>query len=156
MIPLMKRSTLLIPLIITIVAAAGSSVTIANMEWYDTVVLPTIAPDGSVISKVWMTIYALTCISAVMVWNSRDTMRAKRIMVFFGVNAFLVVAWSFLFFGHHAFLMATIEAAILTATVFLLIGMIWPVSKIASLLLVPYALWVTFATYLNYVIWTVN
>ncbi|PIR66294.1 MAG: hypothetical protein COU51_04675 [Parcubacteria group bacterium CG10_big_fil_rev_8_21_14_0_10_36_14] len=64
--------------------------------------------------------------------------------------------WSYLFFDQHLFFLAIIEASILGFSVLILIIFIWPVSRLASILLFPYFGWVAFATYLTYAIWVLN
>jgi len=68
----------------------------------------------------------------------------------------LNVFWSYLFFNQHQILASIIEMIILDTTVIVLILLLWPISKLASYLLMPYAVWVAFATYLTYQILLLN
>jgi tryptophan-rich sensory protein len=152
-----KMNYIVIPLITILTAAVGSWLTSKGMGWYQTIKLPPWTPPGSAIGSVWTTIFILSAVSALIVWNKapRDA-RFCWIIAIFIANAILNVFWSFLFFNQHLFGQAVIEAAVLGISVAALVVLIWPVSRLASLLLAPYFAWVTFATYLAYVIWTIN
>jgi len=153
----MKINYIIIPLITVLVAVVGSWLTSGGMEWYGTINLPEWTPAGSVIGAVWTTIFILTTLSALIVWSRAN--RNRRfwwIIVIFLINAFLNVFWSFLFFSQHLIGPAIWEAGLLDASVIALIILIWPISRLASILLVPYAGWVAFATYLTYTVWLLN
>jgi len=155
----MKPNYLIIPLITILVSVTGSSFTSSGIGsgWYASIAKPAWTPPGSVIGAVWTTIFILTTVSAILVWQKakRDS-RFRWIIGLFIANALLNIFWSFLFFGQAMIGAAVIEAAILDATVIALIVLIWRISRIASLLLVPYAAWVAFATYLTYTVWSMN
>ena len=70
--------------------------------------------------------------------------------VLFGSNLALNLAWSLIFFRGRSPLAAGVEIVALEGTTIALIIRAWPVSRLASLLLVPYALWVAFATALTW------
>ena len=153
----MKMSFIFIPLTVFGVAAFGSWLTGGGMEWYKTINLPAFTPPGSVIGAVWTIIFILTAISALIFWQKAP--RDKRFSwaaTFFILNGALNIFWSYLFFNRHWLGAAVWEAGILDLSVIVLIILIWPVSRLASTLLMPYAVWTTFATYLTYVIWSLN
>lgn len=153
----MKLNYITIPLMTILVAGVGSWLTSSGMDWYGTINLPEWTPAGSVIGAVWTTIFILTTLSALIVWSRAN--RNRRfwwIIVIFLINAFLNVFWSFLFFSQHLIGPAIWEAGLLDASVIALIILIWPISRLASILLVPYAGWVAFATYLTYTVWLLN
>jgi len=76
--------------------------------------------------------------------------------LFFVINAGLNLFWSELFFANHQIGWAVFGAGLLEVTVLALIGLTSRVAPIASALLIPYAAWVGFAMYLNYIIWMMN
>ncbi|MBD3330871.1 tryptophan-rich sensory protein [Candidatus Peregrinibacteria bacterium] len=166
-----KPNYILIPLVTVIVALLGSFFTEMGMDWYNqTLVRPELTPPRWVFPVVWNGIFILTTASALIVWNKekRDIkflwFRFKRtpdakfwvIISLFALNAVLNVLWSLLFFGMREICAAFTEMVILEVTILLLIALIWRISKIASLALLPYALWVGFATYLTYLIASLN
>lgn len=150
----LKPNYIVIPLITVIVALAGSYLTRGGMEWYDTqLIQPDLTPPNWAFPIAWNTIFALTTISALIVWNKKGW---NLIAALFILNAVLNVVWSLLFFNLHMLTPAFIEMIILELTLLALIPLIWKTSKTASLLLLPYTLWVGFATYLTYMIVTLN
>lgn len=155
----MKIGYIIIPLAVIIVASTGSFLTALGIDpgWYASIAKPSWTPDGSVIGAVWTTIFILTAISALLVWK-----KAKRDKRFYWIvtlliaNACLNVLWSLIFFVLHEIGFAVIEAALLDVTVIALMVLIWPISRIASLMLLPYAVWVAFASFLTYNVWVLN
>lgn len=153
----MRLNYVIIPLIAVAVAMTGGWLTSGGMDWYKTIKLPTWTPSGSFIGLVWTIIFILSAIAALIVWNQTPhNYRFWWIIGLFLLNAVLNVFWSYLFFNQHQISPATFEAALLGLNVIMLIIFIWPVAYRAALLLVPYAAWVIFATYLNYLIWILN
>ncbi len=153
----MKLHYIIIPLITLLTATLGGNVTTKGMEWYKTINLPPWTPPGSLIGIVWSIIFILATISAITFWNkSPRNSRFLIIILIFLINAVLNFGWSYLFFGLHKLNLAILESALLGASVFVLIFLIWPVSKLASILLLPYGFWVSFATYLTYAVSSLN
>ena len=109
--------------------------------------LPSWTPPGSIIGLAWTTIFILTALSAMIVWNTapRDS-RLWWIVLLFLLNGVLNVFWSYLFFNQHLVGTALWEMLLLNASTVALIVLIWPINRLAASLLFPYVGWVTFAT----------
>lgn len=153
----MRPNYLIIPLITLAIASLGSWVTNQGISWYRTLDLPPWTPAGSIIGAVWTLLFILVTISALLVWNRKLTLSQRRtIAAAFLINALLNVSWSFIFFKAHLLGLAVIEAGLLGLSVLFLIVLVKPYSRLASSLLVPYFLWVSFATYLTYAVWRLN
>lgn len=152
----LKPNYIVIPVITITTISVGSWVTSLGMNWYKTIKLPAFTPPGSFIGMVWTVLFILATISALIVWNKAASEKKTAIGVAFILNALLNVGWSVLFFGLHLIGPAIYEAALLGVSVLVLIVLIWPVSKLASWLLLPYLAWVSFATFLTYTIWSLN
>lgn len=153
----MKLNYFVIPLLAVLTSVGGSLVTDGNMTWYDTLVLPAWTPPGFVIGIVWTMLYALTAIAVLLVWNKMKRDRTFwYVLGLFVINAVINVSWSYVFFGLHLIATAIWVAALLDLTVIMLIGLLWHKQRTAAWLLVPYAAWVTFATFLNHTIFTLN
>ena len=156
-----KLNYILIPLFTFVVAYGGSMLNSTGMGWYETINKPTWTPPGMIIGLVWTVIFILATLSALRIWNKKYT-KVERynhilwIMILFVVNGILNIEWSFLFFYMHNIYYAFIEAGILGLSVLVLTIVIWPVSKLGSALLFPYLGWVSFATYLTYVVYSIN
>lgn len=153
----MKPNYLVIPLLAVVALIFGSQFTNAGMDWYHTIQLPSWTPPGAVIGAIWTTIFFLTTISALMVWNRmpRDR-RFSWTVALFALNAALNALWSYVFFVRHWMGVAIFEALALEVTVLLLIALVWHRSRIAASLLLPYAAWVLVASYLTYSVWLLN
>lgn len=149
----------IIPSITFLVGWLGQMATNKHVrDWYPTLRKPSWTPPGAVIGLVWTTIFALTTVSALIVWNG-ETFRSGvpfSVAATFALNAVLNVSWSFVFFYNKQIGAAIPVSAALDATVVLLIRLIRPASPVAAWLLVPYAAWVAFATFLNFLIWKMN
>lgn len=153
----LKLSYIIIPVIVFLTAVIGSYFTGTGMVWYQTINLPDWTPSGFFIGLVWTFIFILSAVSALIVWNKTEKNKKFWLIIsVFLINAALNIFWSYLFFNQELIGAAFFEAILLDLTVFILICLIWPVSKLASILLIPYASWVAFASFLTFVIWTMN
>lgn len=153
----MKVNYFFIPLIAVIVAYFGKTITEEGMAWYNTLDLPSIAPEGKIIGLVWTIIYILTTISALMVWNKLKQDKSFKIIIsLFIINAFLNWLWTYLFFGLHLIVLSILEMVVLNLINLILIVILSKKNPVASALLIPYFLWVSFATFLAYGILTIN
>lgn len=153
----LKPNYFIIPLITILVAFLGSLLTTSGMNWYDTeLIRPEITPPDWAFPLAWNLIFILTTIAALVVYNKSQGKRRLGIVIFFIANAVLNVLWSLLFFKYHLILPAFIEMIVLNLTTVVLIAINCKVSKLASWLLLPYFLWVSFATYLTYLIYQLN
>jgi len=164
-----KPNYFVIPLITIAVATLGSLFTTNGMMWYDnTLIQPEITPPDWIFPIAWNIIFILTTISTLIVWNKgkdgilqkifhrHDLVRFRWIIGLFIANAVLNVVWSLLFFQLQLINLAFAEMILLETTLIALIILVWKTSKTASLLLIPYTLWVGFATYLTYLIVNAN
>ena len=138
-------------------ATAGSAWTSASLNtWYAQLRKPALNPPSWSFGLVWSALYLLMAVSAWLVWRSAGWNGAKYALVLFFLQLGLNVAWSYLFFGLHS------PAAALTEIFFLLAAIVGttiaflPFSRIASWLMFPDAVWVSFAIYLNFQIWQLN
>ncbi len=153
----MKINYLLIPFVAFATAVLGNYYAADGMIWYAGLNLPGWTPSGGVIGAVWTVIFIFSALSALVVWNTMEfDGGALWIFALFLLNAALNVLWSVLFFKLNYLGPAVVEAATLCLTVLILILAIRPISAVASALLLPYAAWTAFATYLAYNVWTLN
>lgn len=118
--------------------------------WYATLNKPPFSPPNFVFAPVWTTLYILMGIALYIVWS--QGMKKKKIktaVYVFLIQLFLNFTWSLVFFGLHAPLLAFINIVLLWITLLLTIIKFHAISKWAAWLLVPYILWVSFASILN-------
>jgi tryptophan-rich sensory protein len=156
----MKKLKLFIEALISIALclSAGSIGSLATMPsiptWYAGLNKPVFNPPNWIFGPVWTILYILMGISLFLLWQKRKD--AKQAIILFLIQLSLNLLWSFMFFGWHWIGLAFVE--ILFLWLFILLTMIkaYPVSKTASFLLLPYILWVSFASFLNLNIWLLN
>lgn len=145
-----------------IAPSAGSG----QASWYTGIVKPAWNPPSWVFGPVWITLYAMMGIASYLVWRKKDSRslgndrvarrRVRGALTIFGVQLFLNAIWSVIFFGMHNPGWAFVDIVLLWIAIVATIGVFWRISKPAAWLLVPYILWVSFAGFLNYTIWTLN
>ncbi|MDD4995606.1 MAG: tryptophan-rich sensory protein [Patescibacteria group bacterium] len=152
-----KPNYIIIPLVTFAIGWLGSYFTGMGMDWYDTLKLPAFAPPGWVIGAAWTVIYILSTISLLIAWNKFPHDAGFRmIAVLFIINGFLNAFWCVLWFAWHLMGLAILEMIFLEATVIAIMIMEWPRSRAAAWLMLPYAGWVAFATFLAINVWRLN
>lgn len=152
----LKPNYITIPLITIAVASVGGYLTSLGLDWYYGLDLPALAPGGGFIGMVWTVIYFLATLAALLFWNAPRKGRFDAIVVLFLANAIFNALWSLVFFVSHDFYAAMVEMTILNLINFVLIRLLWNYERRSAVLLIPYFIWVAFATYLTYSISTLN
>ncbi len=157
----MKKKILYITFSIVVCLVIGfvsSSVTQSAVNtWYVTLNKPSFNPPNTIFAPVWTVLYVLMGISAGLVWlRGLHHKWVKTALYHFVFQLLLNAAWSIVFFGLKKPFLALL--VIIGLIVMLLFTIKWfkIVNKIAAYLLVPYLMWLCFATVLNYKIWMLN
>lgn len=136
--------------------AIGSIFTTPNIpNWYASLNKPDLNPPNWVFAPVWTTLYILMGISAYILWSKTKEMFSLQLKIFW-VQLILNTLWSVVFFGLKDLFTSIIIIVALWFSIVLLIIKSLEISKNAAYLLIPYLLWVSFATYLNTSIWLLN
>ncbi|MBJ6122949.1 TspO/MBR family protein [Sphingomonas sp. BT553] len=126
-------------------------------EWYRDLRKPALQPPDWLFGPAWTIILGLAAWSAVIAWNAAPDRTARiSVVTLFATNAVLHALWSPLFFRARRPDWALIEVVFLWASLVALVVGLWPISSFASLLIVPYLLWVSFAAWLNSAIVRLN
>ncbi|MER5475876.1 TspO/MBR family protein [Streptomyces sp. NPDC002734] len=137
------------------VAALGALATGDSGETYRALDRPAWAPPGWLFGPVWTVLYGTIAVAAWLVLrNPRGSTRAA--MTWWWVQLLLNLAWSPLFFAAGEYGLAFLDICLLLAAVVVTIVLFARHRRAAGLLLVPYALWVAFASALNLAIWVSN
>ncbi|MCC9626042.1 tryptophan-rich sensory protein [Thalassospira sp. MA62] len=140
-----------------IISAAGGAVTATSVnDWYANLQKPSFGPPNWLFGPVWTVIYFMIAFSGWRVWLKRGFANAKGPFAIYGAQLTLNLAWSFLFFGAQSPFLAFIDIAILLALIIVNCVIFMKIDRVAGVLLIPYALWVGFATILNAAIWQLN
>lgn len=146
--------TLLIP---QLAGGIGAIFTTPNIsQWYVFLHKPFFAPPNWVFAPVWTTLFLLMGVALYLIWNAKKSQEKNEALLFFFVQLMLNILWSVLFFGLRSPLAAFLEILVLWVLILLTIFHFFKVSKVAGWLLVPYLLWVSFASVLNWGIVLVN
>jgi len=126
-------------------------------NWYKNLVKPSFTPPSWVFGPAWITLYVMMGIALFLVWRrGAAAPGVKAALILFFVQLALNSLWSVLFFGLHQPFWAFVEIVVLWVFILLTLIAFWRISLPAGLLLVPYLLWVTFASALNFSIWRLN
>jgi len=124
---------------------------------YQDIIRPSFSPPGWIFGVVWPILYLLMGIAAYRVWMvGKQGKDVKKALTFYGIQLFLNFIWSILFFRYNLIGLALIEIVILLVFIIITTIMFFRIDKKAGWLMVPYILWVSFATVLNYSIYVLN
>ena len=150
-------------LIFAILICEGTGITsglIANTgmnPWFETLNKPSWNPPAYLFAPVWTMLYLLMGISLWLIWKSNTPAPQKiNLIILFSLQLFLNFWWSIIFFKFHSHALALLNIILMLILILLTIINFSKFSKAAAWLLVPYIAWVSFATILNYTIWSLN
>ncbi|WP_209402305.1 TspO/MBR family protein [Pseudozobellia sp. WGM2] len=141
-----------------IIALLSSFVTQSSVnDWYVTLNKPNFNPPNWLFAPVWTLLYISMGVAAGIVWNKGFYhLWVKTALYHFCFQLLLNAMWSIVFFGLKELFLSVIVIASLLILLIFTIRWFKVVSKLAAWLLVPYFLWICFATVLTYKIWELN
>lgn len=150
-----------LPIVIALCLLVGSLSGYATADsisgWFTTLEKPFFNPPNWIFGPVWTVLYILMGVSAGLVWKSDANFEPKKkALLFFTFQLIVNGLWSLLFFGLQNPTLAFVDIIILLALIVYTIKLFKPIHKTASTLLIPYLLWVSFATILNLSIVVLN
>lgn len=137
------------------VAATGAIASVRAAEFYRELVRPAWAPPAGVFGPVWTCLYCCMAVAAWLVWRERSA-RGSTALAAYAVQLGLNALWSWLFFAWRQGAWAFAEVIVLWAAIVVTVVLFWRIRPAAGLLLLPYLLWVSFATALTYAVWQRN
>ena len=147
--------SIFLPLIAGFIGSVFTTSSITT--WYAALNKPSFNPPNWIFGPVWTILYLLMGISLYLIWSKGIKKRSsKTALVVFLIQLALNSLWSILFFGLKSPFLAFIEIIILWFMILATIINFYRISKIASYLLIPYLLWVSFAFVLNFSIVLLN
>jgi translocator protein len=151
-----KQAFVLIALLILcfVIAGLGGLATASNIpNWYASLVKPSWTPPSWLFGPVWSFLYLSMAVAAWLVWRKGN---AAMPLALFAVQLAFNAAWSWLFFGLHSPGATFIDIVLLWAAIAATMAVFWRRSTLAGILFVPYLIWASFATVLNFAIWRLN
>ena len=126
-------------------------------DWYVTLNKPGFTPPDWLFGPVWTLLYIMMGVAAGIVWSKGFYHKwVKTALYHFGFQLLFNALWSVVFFGFQSPFWALLVILVLMMLILGTIRWFNIVSKIAAYLLIPYFLWVCFASLLNYRIWMLN
>lgn len=144
--------SLAVPLLI---GYAGSVYTMESLStWYVTLNKPSFNPPDWIFGPVWTTLYVLMGISFFLVW--KKNIRTPFPYLIFTAQLVLNFLWSYLFFGLRDPLLGLAGIGLLLVLIIINITVFYKISRAAAYLLIPYLVWVAFASILNCYIYILN
>lgn len=147
---------LILALVVSLVAGVISWLLTGNsMEMYANIKKPPLSPPGQVFPIVWTILFVLMGIASYIVCETRDDDRMEA-LILYGVQLFVNVGWSVIFFDFGAFWLAFFWLMLLWVLIIFTVWRFFHVNKVAAWMMVPYLLWVTFAAYLNLAVAIIN
>lgn len=125
-------------------------------EWYQNLKKPRWNPPNKVFAPVWTVLYLLMAAAAWLIWKNNDFSVAVFPLVLFIVQLLLNAAWTWTFFKLHRPGMALADILVLLMVILAMLALFWVFQPLAGALLLPYVVWVLFATVLTWTIWRMN
>lgn len=144
-------------LVISFIASGiGAIASVNARSFYGQLAQPGWAPPSSVFGPVWTVLYALMGIAAWLVWRNGGFRAHRSALILFLVQLAVNALWSWLFFAWHRGALAFLDIVLLWLLVIATLVAFWRVRPLAGALLIPYFLWVSFASALSLAIWQLN
>jgi len=129
----------------------------STTEWYALLNKPSYNPPDWIFGPVWIVLYLMMGISLFLIW--KEDLKNKEIrsaFIIFIVQLIFNALWSIVFFGAQSIIGGLIVIIILWVLILITILKFIKISRVAGILLIPYLLWVSFATVLNFFIYKLN
>lgn len=120
-----------------------------NSLWFDSLNKPFFAPPSWIFSPMWTILYLMMFVALLLFVFKKTDISKTNGYLYFIIQLILNFIWSPIFFYMHNIAFALIVLLLLDIFVFLTIKKFFQVSRLAAWLLVPYFVWILFATYLN-------
>jgi tryptophan-rich sensory protein len=139
-----------------IAGGLGAFFTLSSVQsWYLTLNKPSWNPPSWLFGPVWTTLYVLMGIACFLIWKSEHP-RKKQVLTLYFLQLFLNSLWSPAFFGAQNPMLGILVIVPMWASILACILFFRKINTWAAVLMIPYLLWVSFATVLNATIWYLN
>jgi tryptophan-rich sensory protein len=137
-------------------AAIGGAGSSNSADFYQQLQRPPFAPPAWVFGPVWTALYTLLAISAWLIWRERGVRGVRLALAVFISQLVLNALWTWIFFTWREGALAFVEILVLLLVIVLNVILFWRIRSLAGALLLPYVVWVTYASVLTYSIWRRN
>jgi benzodiazapine receptor len=134
----------------------GAITSVDAASFYARLNQPAWAPPASVFGPVWTALYVLMAVATWLVWREPASRERTRALAAFVVQLVVNALWSWLFFAWNLGAWAFADVLLLLVLIVVAIALFRRVKPLAAALLVPYLLWVGFASALTWAVWRAN
>jgi benzodiazapine receptor len=143
---------------VEVLGGLGAAITSDQIPgWYENLQRPPGTPPNWLFGPVWISLYAMIGAAFAIIWHRAEPGAVQRAaMIWFTVQLVLNLAWTPVFFGMHQMLVALVVIVGLWVVIAVTIAQFRRLNPVAAMLLTPYLLWVSYATYLNGGYWFLN
>lgn len=148
--------TLWVGLLIAIGAIIGSLTKPEISTWYAMLNRSPLTPPNYVFPITWTILYTIIGICGWLIWLAPSGTQLKTIKTLYIIQLIFNWIWSPLFFSYHLTGFSLFVVSLMDILVATLIWLAYPKIRSVSLLMIPYLLWILFASYLNFYIWWYN
>lgn len=147
-------------LIISLAISLGTGIlsaliTRSSMKIYQNLNLPKLAPPSILFPIVWTILFILMGISAYIIYESNSNKKQNALKIY-AIQLLVNFIWPILFFNLNLYFISFVWIILLWIFILIMINSFKQISNIAAYLQIPYFLWVTFASYLNFMIYYLN
>jgi benzodiazapine receptor len=141
---------LLAILVITQLAGVLGSLFSGNSaQIYTTFIKPPLSPPGWIFGIVWPILYLLMGIAAYIIYQTPETPEREKALTLYWLQLFVNFLWPIIFFRFQWYWIAVVVLLLLNILVLMTTIRFYNIKKVAGYLMIPYMLWLIFATYLN-------
>ena len=140
------------------VGALSALLTMGNMDVYEDISKPYLSPPGFLFPIVWTILYTLMGISLanVIIKGRENGISSLSCVIKYTLQLVVNFFWSIIFFNMRAFLFSFVWLCLLWVLILIMMTCFYRISRSSAYINIPYLLWVTFAGYLNYMIYILN
>lgn len=153
---LLRWALFLVPMTMLLGYLSGQVGGDANTPWFESLTKPALFPQPRVFVIVWAILYAMIGFAAALVASARGAYGREIALVAWLVQLLLNLVWTPVFFGAQMIMEAFWLLIAIDIAVIVTIVLFWRIRKLAAVLMLPYLVWVLFATVLNYQFWQEN
>jgi translocator protein len=146
--------SLAIPLLVGFIGSFFTSASVTT--WYPLLIKPELNPPSWLFAPVWTILYIFMGYACYLVWRGGLDKNKLVALALYDVQLLLNLGWSLAFFKLQNPQLGLIVILAMWFAILITMTKFFKISQLAGWLFVPYLLWVTFATYLNYMIWYLN
>lgn len=141
-------------LAIQLIGFAMGMITNTQLDpWYGSLQRSSLTPPGYVFGIAWTILYFMLSVAGWYLFHFDKPTATKTIKRIFIAQLVLNFLWTPLFFYCHWIGAALLCLLTITGLTFALLCLTWRRSKPVFGLLLPYWVWLSFASYLNFYIW---